>query len=1741
LVISYFGNSSLAKSLATFVWVSCLLFLSSGTLKGQSDYGSTPLGQKPGSPLGSYSLSDIDTVNLFNGHVSIKIPLLNVSGRGDAKSGAFFTSNSPAQWHVRQDVDSSGFPLYYAEPATSYSRDGISLGKVTVYGIQSGGGSVLCNGTPLLYYSTLTRLYFVEPDGTEHEMRDTATGGQPFFIAPCQLNGQSRGKTFVSVDGSGATFIADAPVTDFVYPGNSFPYINPAGDLLLKNGARYRINDYDGRLRDRNGNLLSWASEGQTRRITDSLNREVKSERVYGSQCTLLGGGASDYCEKISYKGFGGAQRTIWLTYDSSGMPLQLFLPNGLSYHFYYNDYGDLVRIDLPTGGSIEYTYGPGLAGSQPNYPEVQGAIPGIYAGGSCAGDCNHPFYVYRRLEERRVYRAGHVLESKQTFSKPETFLSRDQTENVGYVDKNQYDGNGNLLSRERHYFHGSAVASFYLGPTSYSPWRDGREYQTDIYNTDGSSTVLRRIIYTWNQTPPAWYQGPADDAPANNTYLAETTTTLVDTNQVSKQTFSYDQYNNQTDVYEYDYGTGAAGALLRRTHTDFANATNLINGVNYSENSIHLRSLPIRQEVFDGNGVRRALTTYEYDTYVEDTTHAPLVSRSSISGLDSAFTSSYMTRGNVTAMTRSLLNSTGAITGSISSYTQYDVAGNVVKTIDARAALQAVPYSTTFDYSDNFGTPNEEARTNNAPGGLDSESSYAFLTKVTNALGHIAYTQYDYYTGMVVNTEDANSVVFSMDSCSGAGNCDPLDRLKLSIRDVNNLAAKSSTIIDYDDANHVITTRSDMKTYGDGLLKSESIYDDLGRTMETRRYETATSYVATRQEYDALGRVSRTYNPFRTTGDETYGRTDTTYDALSRVKKVETFDGNGTSTGIVQTEYSGGQVLVTDQAGKKRMSITNALGQLKDVWEITPNDQAEYPGADGVLFGSQNLTGFLTSYEYDALNNLTKVTQGTQTSRVFAYNSLGQLTSATNPESGNITYVYDENGNLKQKTDARNIITTYIYDELNRVSSRTYQNDAGVTPAVYYKYDSQNLPAGAPSFLRGSSTGRLVAVLYGGTNSTTGNYYGYDALGHVELSIQRTNIGQSDQTYNFPNYDYDLAGNLTSQQYPSGKIILTEYDNAGRINGVTGQKTGEQDKTYASFFSYTAHGAVGSVKLGNALWEHTSFNGRLQPVEIGLGESSATSDKVKLSFYYGVRVNNALDATKNNGNLEGQTINGAGLTLTQSYSYDALNRLKTFSETEGSSQTAGLSQVYEYDRWSNRAVTVGYRQQQGLMSTPQSTDDFNPNNNRIKNAVYDNAGNLTSAVAGHLFYYDAENKMTAHDDTSTVGTLDSQYSYDGDGRRVKKVVGSVTTIYVYNALGQMVAEYTDDSNPSQTSGTSYFTSDHLGTPRVITNKDKVVISRHDYMPFGEEIKAGTGGRTTGQGYVDDSDGVRQKFTQKERDSETELDYFEARYYSSSQGRFTSPDEFKGGPNDLWSIRSGDSRTQALVYADATNPQSLNKYLYAYNNPLRYVDQDGHNPQEGVEYQLRADEKAFAAGKITAGEFLARCQARGVGGAVAAAIVATVVYGPEAAASVLIWAAQNPDKVGQMAQGFLELMGGPPGVTMSSPSRLRPAEIDTGFRLAKQLGTRLLESPHVGEEFIISGTTKTIDVMGTPAAYSNFGSGRQFFSSIMKHLNKSVDYVAVDLKGASQNQIKAIQAFVNSLKEEQRARIIYVK
>jgi len=196
--------------------------------------GTTPLGLSPGAPAGSYPLSDFDNVNLFNGSLNFSVPLVKVGGRGSA--GYPITLRIDFKWRVDKEFD--GINRYYAQPGwwTDFGWAPVySMGRMEM---RQGGSRnfVLISGCGYVHEQTLTRLTFTAPDGTEYELRDQQTNGQP-AAASCGFF--NRGTVFVTSDGSGATFISDAAITD--YPYDNPTNIPPSGYMMLRDGTRYRM------------------------------------------------------------------------------------------------------------------------------------------------------------------------------------------------------------------------------------------------------------------------------------------------------------------------------------------------------------------------------------------------------------------------------------------------------------------------------------------------------------------------------------------------------------------------------------------------------------------------------------------------------------------------------------------------------------------------------------------------------------------------------------------------------------------------------------------------------------------------------------------------------------------------------------------------------------------------------------------------------------------------------------------------------------------------------------------------------------------------------------------------------------------------------------------------------------------------------------------------------------------------------------------------------------------------------------------------------------------------------------------------------------------------------------------------------------------------------------------------------------------------------------------------------------
>ncbi len=768
---------------------------------------------------------------------------------------------------------------------------------------------------------------------------------------------------------------------------------------------------------------------------------------------------------------------------------------------------------------------------------------------------------------------------------------------------------------------------------------------------------------------------------------------------------------------------------------------------------------------------------------------------------------------------------------------------------------------------------------------------------EVDNALGQSSTARYFYNLGLLSTSRDVNNQPTSR-------TYDELGRVKTVAYPDGGSAGYT-----YDAAAGFVESRFALDA--SRTVVSRRVFDGLGRPCETQQFlngGAGGALIRTRTEIDGGGRAWRTTNPYSMgsapsrcspQAGEIY--TIQTFDGLDRVKSITAPDGSTT-----QIAVAGSKTTTTDPDAVKKETVIDALGRLDRV--------TEDPG------GSKTFT---TYYQYDALANLTGVCPGSAFSgvtcsngrkRAFVYDSLSRLRKTQNPETGSsawASYEYDNNGNPTFRSDTRSITTTYSYDVLNRLTTKNYSTQGA---PVNLCYDSGTACGGVAA---ANALGRLISVSNDISVSRNNNY---DAMGRV-TSTSMTITGE--QPFSFTSYGSNLAGNLTSMIYPSGRTVQTDYDGAGRS-----YKVRQGTTPYAEVGTFTAHGAIAILKLGwnaaagaEVMTETWSYNNRLQPMETRVNLRNSSANLTKLEYFY--CAGQAPGCTTNNGNMRSQRIGNdavgpeAAWERTQTYGYDKINRLTTFEES-------GATETNDYDAYGNRwATQSGFPTSDPL--TPTHAGWFSGADNRMTAVGYDGGGNQTQ-VNPYTLSYDAENRVKT---ATSASNGSAQYWYDGDGRRVKKLTctgtaactdstaGVLKTLYVYDAFGQLTAEY---SATAQAAGTQYLTADHLGSTRLVTDGAGGVVRRHDYRPFGQDL-SGVNGRSAK--YVDTRNALR--FTGKERDNETGLDYFGARYMSPAQGRFTTPDK----------LNATDDRL--LV------PSSFNTYAYAANNPLRFKDPDGRD------------------------------------------------------------------------------------------------------------------------------------------------------------------------------------------------------
>ena len=1499
------------------------------TLRSSGRVNPSTLGMEMDIPLGGFSGRGISIpINLS---YSSKLWRLKYGGihaePGQGEPGGcaanyepYFSEESAAGW-----TTSMATPyIEYTGSMTKYSYDGepdsgSSEDCVTLEG--GGGGG----------YYYVKRITVHLPGGETHELRADDSAFIEDGNNPHNLNG-----VYYAVDGSNLKYIQD-PTTN---PPTSRLQM-PDGSFYDFAFTPYHLNRLEAvKFTDRNGNFTSYFAPGSVddQGVThpngywkDTLGRNISvpiglkaptaPTTAPSPQIYKMPGMTGEY--KLHWKKLnGGTQAESALTditnpnyqlrytgdtylcsvngiekycYRPSGSYLfsadgrvngdylfnpvvlsEIELPTGQKYKFTYDVYGRIEKIIYPTGGVETFEYG---------------VVPPL----SKIDDTDPNKYANFGVKKRRVYQtAGQGTPYEWTY---ESFY----TEPSAYVVRTTNPDN---TKSERYLHRGNSDAV--LIRFGYESVLAGMPYEERGFDKTGT-LVSKKLTYWTKSVYPVNPGGRM---------IAERQPRVA-----QEKSFLYDSAGNgvsATVIYEYEgnINTDKTTPVLLKKSTQYAfetdsggNAINMSSSTCDPEEEFCEPPLPTPSPsptplpIPSSSPVRISETTYLindaiYPEWVKDIYKAQnmiglatasvikdgagtIVSRSEMK-YDDGSSSPNIGRGNPTSLRvwDNMRGNWDDPDAYITTYAKFDQWGNQYETTDAKGNSTVTEYDTTHRTY-----PLKVTSTIPDPSGANG-SNTAFETTAT----------FDPITGLPLTTTDANGQTTTMQY-------DPATLRP--IRVIPPAGAGIAETIYHDEAgNYWVKNRVQIDT--DKWAESITYFDGLGRAYKAEEINSEGN-IFVEKEFDAEGRVKRVTNPFRL--NETKQWTTNVYDNASRIKEVHLSDGAKVITdyGVSVSGVVGVTKQITDQAGKKRKGFSDALGRMIRVIEDPDNS---------------NLN---TDYVFDTLGNLRKTIQGEQ-SRYFTFDSLGRLLYAKQPEQEantsfsftdaitnnsqwSVKYQYDDNGNITQTIDARGVSVTGTYDKFNRLIFRDYSD---ATPDVSFFYDGTGLGS-IPAFSKGKTTKVTSSV------SET-RYTSFNNLGRL-LTHQQITDGQTYDT----SYQYNLSGALEQETYPSGRTFSYNLDEDGDLESVWGQKPNSSAKLYLNQIKYNSAGAIERMRLGNGRWESAVYNTRGQITQIGLGYSDTDKSLINLDYDYGTN-------TQNNGSLRQQKINYRGLAnqITQDYTYDDLNRLKSSIETVTGNANPVWKQTFNYDRYGNRTFdaantttlnpTASWKMTNPLINTGDNRLKKDQDGDNLADYDYDKAGNLTIDAENQRFVFDAENRMKEFFHSSnTTQTPDAVYSYDGEGRRVKKVSGNQIVIFVYNSSGSLVAEY--DSQLAANPQVSYLTADHLGSPRVITDGRGAVISRHDYMAFGQDITqeiGNVGGRTTAQGF-NSADEVRKQYTGYERDDESGLDYAQARYYNSNHGRFTSVDPLTAS-------------------ASISDPQTFNRYSYVLNSPYKFVD-----------------------------------------------------------------------------------------------------------------------------------------------------------------------------------------------------------
>ncbi len=711
-----------------------------------------------------------------------------------------------------------------------------------------------------------------------------------------------------------------------------------------------------------------------------------------------------------------------------------------------------------------------------------------------------------------------------------------------------------------------------------------------------------------------------------------------------------------------------------------------------------------------------------------------------------------------------------------------------------------------------------------------------------------------------------------------------------------------------YDGDNNAVMT---INGSGADTTTTKYIYDGANREIEEIDGFGSSVQSDTFYTYDNVGNLLTVTDPRTNAVAETY-----TYDA--RYRMITSTDGLGDTT-TYHYDANDDVTSVSDPKGNVTKYSYDEFGNLLSVDETAIGGGVTYYvyDGDGNKIAQQDPDGNLVIYQYDSRGLLT------DTYQEIAPGTLSSDTTRQDVKSMSVTgavhwqYSYDADGNQTEVIDPKNQTTSMTYDYLDRLSYVQYLNPASPSldyqpVSISYEYDGD-----------GNTLSATEVVMVQGAMVTEVDSYTYDKMNQVETATNYDNL--------MTGYTYDAQGNVTSITYPNGTSDTYTYDARERLIAVA---TPAGTTSYA----YWPDGLLKYVKYPNGVIEDDSYAnsydaaGRLTYTvnHAGAVGSAPNGSQLISSFQYTYDVDgNRMTQVEVDANLNG------GKPITTTFGYDALSRLTSVSYSTGGSL------AYTYDNAGNRltevgtdpskpsqAVSLSY-QYDPLNRLTSVTNNLNPAQDVTY--TYDLNGNLTSqttAGATTTYAYNILDELVKT--TNASGTV--LYDYDYTGMRTKVITSSGETKYLYgpdgnllleySASNQLVAQYTyglgiiaviNGSATGQAQPPLYYSYDALGSTSDLTTTTGAVVMSYQYDAWGNVIASnGSSSNVIG-------------FTGQVADSGTGLDYFGARYYDPSTGRFISQDTYLG---------------------DDSTPITLNRYIYANANPLSFTDPTGNDPQQ---------------------------------------------------------------------------------------------------------------------------------------------------------------------------------------------------